>query len=329
MAVSARQAAAMTGSGAAARPFKSGYVAIVGRPNTGKSTLLNGFLRRKISIVSRRPQTTRWQLRGVKTTDSHQLVFVDTPGYQSAVSRANGGANHHKIRAIDKLMNREVVHSLSYCDLIVWVAVAMQWRAEDELLLPLLKEAAAPVILLLNKVDLVAGKQDLLPYVDRLRRLHAFRGIIPLTARRAKDIARLESEISACMPPGGLLYDADAITDRGERFIAAEYLREQIFAQTGDELPYRTAVTIEKYAERERFVSIYATIWTERPSHRAILIGARGARLKRIGQATRERLQTLLQKEVLLKTWVKIKRDWSDDIRALRRLGYLDVAQDG
>ena len=300
-----------------ARQFKSGYIAIIGRPNTGKSTLLNGIVRRKISIVSRKPQTTRLPILGVKTTAEHQLVFVDTPGYQTLHNTA-----------INKLMNREVINSLSYCDLIIWVTVAMQWQAEDERVLALLKETQSPVILLLNKVDLVSGKQTLLPYVDKLRRLYPFREIIPLAARKAKDVARLEEKISACMPAGELLYDADTLTDRSERFLAAEYLREQIFMQVGEELPYKTTVTIEKYEEREKSVAIHATIWIEKQSHKSILIGAQGTRLKKMGKAAREHLQVLLEKKVVLKTWVKLKRNWTDDVRALRQLGYLDNQQE-
>ncbi|MGI9228455.1 MAG: GTPase Era [Gammaproteobacteria bacterium] len=294
--------------------FRSGYIAIIGRPNTGKSTLLNGIVNRKISIVSKKPQTTRWHIQGVKTTDNYQLVFVDTPGYQTAHNTA-----------INKLMQREVMNSLSYCDLIIWMTVAMQWQADDEQLLALLREAGTPVILLLNKVDQVTDKQALLPCVDKLSSLYPFREIIPLVARKAKDIALLESKVSSYMPAGEMLYDADTITDRSERFITAEYLREQIFLQTGDELPYRTAVTIEKYDEQEKLVSIYATIWIEKESHKAIIIGEKGARLKRIGQAARATIQSLLQKKVFLQSRVKVKKNWTDDIKALRQLGYMDA----
>ncbi len=295
------------------RQFKTGYIAIIGRPNTGKSTLLNALIKQKISIVSRRPQTTRWPVQGIKTTASGQLIFIDTPGYQTKHTAE-----------VNRLMNQEVVNSLSYCDAVVWVCTALKWQAEEQLMLPLLGNRRSPVILLLNKVDQVTDKRTLLPFVEKLRRVYTFAEIMPLSARRRKDVDRLERKLHAYMPMREPVYAADRITNKSVRFIVAECLREQMFLQLGDELPHKTTVTIDSYDEGPQLVVIHATIWIASESHKGMIIGEKGARLRQIGQAARAEMQRLLDKKVVLKSWIKLKPNWRDDINALKQLGYVE-----
>ncbi len=291
--------------------FKAGYVSIVGRPNVGKSTLLNRLIEHKISIVTRKPQTTRWQIRGIKSTPEYQIIFTDTPGYQ----------NNHK-NAINRYMNREVTNSLSHIDVVLFVVEAVKWGRNDALVAGLLKEVSATLVLVINKLDLLKERASLLPYIDNLKEKLPFAEIVPLSARRRKDVDLLESKIVAMLPSGEPLFPADQISDRSTRFLAAEYIREKVMERLGDELPYRTSVTIDVFKDEPELLSISATIWVERRSQRAILIGGSGKMLKSIGAEARIELENFFSKKVYLQTWVKTKKNWTEDIKALKMLGY-------
>lgn len=291
--------------------FKAGYVSIVGRPNVGKSTLLNRLIEHKISIVTRKPQTTRWQIRGIKSTPEYQIIFTDTPGYQ----------NNHK-NAINRYMNREVTNSLAHIDVVLFVVEAVKWGRNDALVADLLKEVSATLILVINKLDLLKERANLLPYINNLKEKLPFAEIVPLSARRRKDIDLLESKIVAVLPSGEPLFPNDQISDRSTRFLAAEYIREKVMERLGDELPYRTSVTIDVFKDEPELLSISATIWVERRSQRAILIGGDGKMLKSIGAEARIELENFFSKKVYLQTWVKTKKNWTEDIKALKMLGY-------
>lgn len=291
--------------------FKAGYVSIVGRPNVGKSTLLNRLIEHKISIVTRKPQTTRWQIRGIKSTPEYQIIFTDTPGYQ----------NNHK-NAINRYMNREVTNSLSHIDVVLFVVEAVKWGRNDALVADLLKEVSATLILVINKLDLLKERASLLPYINNLKEKLPFAEIVPLSARRRKDIDLLESKIVAVLPSGEPLFPNDQISDRSTRFLAAEYIREKVMERLGDELPYRTSVTIDVFKDEPELLSMSATIWVERRSQRAILIGGNGKMLKSIGAEARIELENFFSKKVYLQTWVKTKKNWTEDIKALKMLGY-------
>lgn len=291
--------------------FKAGYVSIVGRPNVGKSTLLNRLIEHKLSIVTRKPQTTRWQIRGIKSTPEYQIIFTDTPGYQ----------NNHK-NAINRYMNREVTSSLSHIDVVLFVVEAVKWGRNDALVAGLLKEVSATLVLVINKLDLLKERASLLPYMDNLKEKLPFAEIVPLSARRQKDVDLLESKIVAMLPPGEPLFPTDQISDRSTRFLAAEYIREKVMERLGDELPYRTSVTIDVFKDEPELLSMSATIWVERRSQRAILIGGNGKMLKSIGAEARMELEKFFTKKVYLQTWVKTKKNWTEDIKALKMLGY-------
>ena len=277
--------------------FKAGYVSIVGRPNVGKSTLLNQLIDHKISIVTRKPQTTRWQIRGIKSTPEYQIIFTDTPGYQ----------NTHK-NAMNRYMNREVISSLSHIDAVLFVVEAVKWGRNDALVADVLREVSAPLILVINKLDLLKERAVLLPYINTMKEKLSFAEILPLSARRRRDVTLLERKIVAMLPPGEPLFPDDQISDRSTRFLAAEYIREKVMERLGDELPYRTSVTIEAFKDEPALLSISATIWVERRSHRSILIGENGKMLKSIGAEARVELENFFTKKVYLQTWVKTKR---------------------
>ncbi len=291
--------------------FKAGYVSIIGRPNVGKSTLLNRLIDHKISIVSRKPQTTRWQIKGIKSTPEYQIVFTDTPGYQ----------NTHK-SAIHRYMNREVINSLAHIDVVLFVVEAVKWNHRDDLVAGLLDEITAPLVLVINKLDLLKDHAALLPYIDDLKEKLPFAEIIPLCARRRRDVELLERKVASMLPAGEPLFPVDQVSDKSTRFIAAEYIREKVMAHMGDELPYRVSVTIDEYNDERTLLSIFATIWVERRSHRAILIGENGRMLKSIGAEARIELEKFFTKKVFLQTWVKTKQSWTEDVKALKTLGY-------
>ncbi len=293
--------------------MKTGYIALIGRPNVGKSTLLNHLLGYKLSITSRKPQTTRHRILGIKTTDEMQAVFVDTPGIHQ-------GEN----RAMNRYMNRTASMSILDVDVIVWVTDIQEWNENDEVILEKLKDSKAPVVLALNKIDKLADKETLLPRVEALSNRFPFKEIIPLSALKSDNLERLESLVYELLPEGIPFYPEDQVTDRTERFLASEIVREKLFRKLGQELPHAITVEIESYEDSEKLVRIHAIIWVERDGQKTIVVGEKGKVLKTIGQRARIDIEQLVGKKVYLGLWVKVKKGWSDNERALQSLGYLD-----
>ncbi len=292
---------------------RCGLVAIVGRANVGKSTLLNCILGQKLSITSRKPQTTRYQILGVKTAQDTQLVFVDTPGWQ-----------RHPKNELNRQMNRQVRHALGDVDRAVLVADARYWHADDQVVYEMLTQAELPIVLALNKHDLLKSKADLLPLIAQLSADKQFAAIIPICARSGSGVEDLVKELSRAMPERAHLYPHDQITDRPERFFASEIIREKTLRFLGDELPYRTTVLIDEFKDEENLTSILATIWVERDSQKSIVIGKDGDLLKRISTEARQDLEQLLQRHVFLRVWVKTRRGWTDSPEAMQPLGLGD-----
>jgi GTP-binding protein Era len=298
---------------------RCGYVALVGRPNVGKSALLNHLLGQKLSITSRKPQTTRHRILGIKTEDSVQTLYVDTPGIHA-----------DQARALNRAMNRTAAAVARDVDVIVFVIEALRWTVEDELVLSRIAGLQVPVIVAINKVDQVQDKDSLLPFLDQIARDTAarpdltVREIVPISALKGGNLPRLESLITGLLPAGVPLFPDDQITDRSMRFVAAEMVREKITRQLGQELPYSVAVEIERFAQQDEVCHIDALILVERGGQKAIVIGKGGDRLKKIGVEARMEIERLLGTSVMLKLWVKVRSGWSDDERALRSLGFID-----
>lgn len=292
---------------------RCGLVAIVGRANVGKSTLLNCVLGQKLSITSRKPQTTRYQILGVKTVDHTQLVFVDTPGWQ-----------RHPKNELNRQMNRQVRHALGDVDRAVLVADARYWHADDQVVYEMLTQAELPIVLALNKHDLLKAKADLLPLIAQLSADKHFAAIVPICARTGSGVDDLVKELGAAMPARAHLYPHDQITDRPERFFASEIIREKTLRFLGDELPYRTTVLIDEFKDEQDLTHILATIWVERDSQKSIVIGKGGELLKRISTEARQDLEQLLQRRVYLRVWVKTRRGWTDSPEAMQPLGLGD-----
>lgn len=292
---------------------RCGYVAIVGRPNVGKSTLLNHILGQKLSITSRKPQTTRHNVLGIKTEGDLQAIYVDTPGQHSGQKKA-----------INRYMNRAALSAMHDVDVIVFVVDKLHWTEQDEKVAEELKKSDTPVIVAINKIDEIPKKEQLLPHLQMLSEKIRINEIIPLSALRHDNLDKLEELIAKFLPIGPHLFEEEQITDRSERFLVAEIVREKITRQLGDELPYQAAVEIEEFEEKETTTFITATILVERKGQKQILIGDQGSRIKLIGQQARQDIEQLIQKKVMLKLWVKVKSGWSDDERALRSLGYDD-----
>lgn len=295
------------------RPTRCGLVAIVGKPNVGKSTLLNYLVGQKLSITSRKPQTTRHRLLGIKTTGNIQMIFVDTPGMHTGQDKA-----------INRYMNRTVQSVIRDVDLILFMVDRMKWTAEDDLVLEQLRQTDTPVFLLLNKVDLIADKKILLPYLKEMQALFPFREIFPLSALKQHNIDDLEAAIARYLPAGDFYYPEEQLTDRNARFLAAEFIREKITRQIGDELPYEVTVEIEEFKQEAGIIHISALILVEKDGQKKIIIGDQGSRLKLIGSEARKDIESLLGGKVMLNLWVKVKSGWSDDERALKSLGYDD-----
>lgn len=292
---------------------RCGLVAIVGRANVGKSTLLNSILGQKLSITSRKPQTTRYQILGVKTVQHTQLVFVDTPGWQ-----------RHPKNELNRQMNRQVRHALGDVDRAVLVADARYWHADDQVVYEMLSQAELPMVLALNKHDLLKSKSDLLPLIAKLSVDKHFAAIIPICARSGSGVDDLVKELGTAMPARAHLYPHDQITDRPERFFASEIIREKTLRFLGDELPYRTTVLIDEFKDEQDVTHILATIWVERDSQKSIVIGKDGELLKRISTEARQDLEQLLQRRVYLRVWVKTRRGWTDSPEAMQPLGLGD-----
>lgn len=291
--------------------FKCGYIAIIGRPNVGKSTLLNHILGVKLSITSRKPQTTRHQILGVKTSEQAQFIYVDTPGI-------HGGGR----KAINRYMNKAASSVIHDVDVVLFVVRALQWTTEDQRVLEMLESVKTPVILVVNKVDVVPEKDQLLPYLQMLGEKFTFHNVIPLSALKGSNMAALEQCIQELLPLNPPVFDVDSYTDRSMRFLAAEIVREKLIRELGKELPYESTVEIEQFNEDGTLTEIHALILVESQGQKAIVIGARGERLKSIGTKARKDLEVLIGRKVFLKLWVKVKEGWSDSESALRSLGY-------
>jgi len=287
-------------------------VAIVGRPNVGKSTLLNHLLGQKLSITSRKPQTTRHQLLGVKTDGDLQVIFVDTPGIHLGQSKA-----------INRAMNKAAASAMTDVDMTLLLCDRTRWTDEDELALQMASEQSGPVALVVNKIDLLSDRNALLPFAAALSERCQFDAVLPVSALRQQGLETLNQYIDQHAPAGPHLFPDDQITDRSQRFMAAELVREKIIRQLGDELPYSSAVEIESFSEDARGVlHINALILVERAGQKKILIGESGERLKSIGAAARKDMERAFEAKVMLQLWVKVKSGWSDDLRALKTLGF-------
>lgn len=291
---------------------KSGFVAVVGRPNVGKSTMVNALVGHKISIVTSKPHTTRHAILGVLTLDQAQIVFIDTPGLENR-SR----------RLINRAMNRAAVGALEGADVVVLVVEAGTWEEQDQEALELVKQSKLPCVLMVNKVDKVRPKERLLPYLQQMAGLHEFAEIVPVSALKEDNLAALQAVLLGLLPEEGPLYPAEMLTDRGVRFQAAEVLREKLMQQLRQEIPYGLAVEINELGEDEAgLLRIDAIVWVDRESHKGIVVGKGGSGLKRVGQAARLDLQERLGRQLFLQTRVKVKRNWFDDANALRQMGY-------
>ncbi len=293
---------------------RCGLIAIVGRPNVGKSTLLNTLIGQKVSITSRKAQTTRHRITGISTQGDTQFVFVDTPGFQT----------RHTVRgtsALNRNLNKTVQSVLGDVDLVLFLVEAGKFGSDDAKVLALIPPGK-PVFLVANKLDMVNRRSDLLPWLQQMQTRHPFNEFVPLTATRKDDAERLLGIIRPYLPEQPWYYDADALTDRSDKFLASELIREKLFRLTGDELPYTSTVQIDKYTEEGRLRRIAATIIVERDSHKGIVIGEGGERLKRIASEARSELERLTDGRVFLEIWVKVRSGWADDEQRLKSYGY-------
>ena len=296
------------------KEFRSGYVAIIGRPNVGKSTLINRVLGQKLCITSRRPQTTRHRILGIKTDDDSQLIYVDTPGLHIDDKKA-----------MNRYMNRAAASSIDDVDVILFVVDGMNWTDEDEKVLERLKVSAkAPVILVINKMDKLADKEVMLPHIKKLSAQFEYTNVFPISARKGINLDELEKQIKKLVPEGELIFPEDQITDRSSRFLAAELVREQLFRHLGQELPYSITVEIEQFDDEKDLYRIGAVIYVERDGQKAIVIGKKGDLLKSVGKDARIEMQSLFGHKVFLRLWVKVREGWGDNERMLKNLGYND-----
>lgn len=292
---------------------RCGYVAIVGRPNVGKSTLLNHILGQKLAITSRKPQTTRHNMLGIKTEGEVQAVYVDTPGLHK-----------HNDKALNRYMNRSASTALKDVDVVVFVVDRMRWTDEDQLVLEKVQHVKCPILLAVNKADRLEDKSELLPHLNWLAEQLPQAEIVPISALQGQNLDTLEKLVGERLPESEHFYPEDQITDRSSRFLAAELIREKIMRQLGAELPYQITVEIEEFKQEGRILHIHGLILVERDGQKKIIIGDKGERIKRIGQEARKDMETMFDSKVMLNLWVKVKGGWSDDERALRSLGYLD-----
>jgi len=288
-----------------------GYVAIIGRPNVGKSTLLNAMIGKKISITSPKPQTTRNQILGIKTIGSAQAIFIDTPGLHKA-----------ERRAMNRYMNKLASSVIVDADVVLFMVEALRFNDDDEMILQKLNETKAPVILVINKVDKVKDKSQLLPFINGLKEKYAFKDIIPMSSKKMENVVELENLIMKLLPENPHFYSDDQVTDKNEKFQVAELIREKLIQSTGDELPYSTTVVVDSCEDEEKIVKISAIIWVEREGQKPIVIGKDGDMLKKIGTSARKDIEKLVGKKVFLRLWVKVKDNWTDDERVLQNLGY-------
>jgi GTP-binding protein Era len=292
---------------------RSGLITFIGRPNVGKSTLLNRLVGQKVSITSRRPQTTRHRIMGVSTRPGAQLVYVDTPGLHLG-----------KGKMINRFMNRAATGALQGVDCIAVVISASGWQEADDRVLEAVRRQEQPVVLVINKMDLLKRREDLLPLIEISKGKMTFTEIVPVSAKAGTNMDQLERVLVDLLPVQPALFPEDQLTDRSERFMAAEFVREQVFRSLGQEVPYSVAVEIERFRTEKRVLHINALIWVEKSGQKAILIGKGGDRLKQIGTAARKEMEQFFDRKVNLTLWVKVREGWSDSEKAVRSLGYAD-----
>lgn len=292
--------------------MKMGYVALIGRPNAGKSTLLNHLVGQKLCITSRRPQTTRHRIHGIKTTPVGQAVFVDTPGIHT-----------DQKKAMNRYLNKTASRVLAGVDVIVWVVDQWRWHEENELVLGQLRHLTCPVILAVNKIDQCEDKETLLPFLEDAAQRFGFAAIVPIAALKNLNLDRLEATIMDLLPEGEPAYPEDQVTDRPERFFAAEIIREKLIRSLGQEVPHAITVQIEQFKEEDNGLTrVHAIIWVEREGQKIIVIGKQGGVLKKVGQRAREEMEKMFGRKIFLNLWVKVKKGWSDNETALQSLGY-------
>jgi GTP-binding protein Era len=296
-----------------AEDYRCGYVALVGRPNVGKSTLMNRILGQKLSIVTAKPQTTRQRIAGIKTTDRGQVVYIDTPGIHLAAKKA-----------LNRYMNRIARASFQDVDLVLFLVEAGRWTRQDEHVARTLADANVPVMLVVNKIDLLKDKSELLAFLEQQARSGRFAEVFLVAARSGDGVDSLEDRVLEALPFSRPFYDEDQFTDRSERFLAAELIREQLMLRLHQELPYALTVEIEEFRRDDGLLRIGAVIYVERKGQKQIVIGKRGDVLKQVGTRARHALQELFDEKVFLRLWVKVSRDWSDNERALKQFGYED-----
>ncbi len=290
--------------------FRSGFAALVGRPNVGKSTLLNALVGQKVSIVTPRPQTTRHRIVGIVNLPEAQIAFVDTPGLHS-----------HASRALNRAMNRTAATALEDADLVVMVVEALKWTSEDDLVLARIVKSGRPAIAVVNKVDQVHPRDRLLPYIAQLAARHPFAAIVPVVALKGANLGDLKPTIAGQLPQAPALFLDGEVTDRGVEFRVAELIREKLTLELNQEVPYGIAVEVENMAEQDGQLTVDAAIWVDRDGQKPIVIGARGERLKRVGRSSRLALNALLERRLHLNLWVKVRENWADNARALKHLG--------
>ncbi|HBW85030.1 MAG TPA: GTPase Era [Gammaproteobacteria bacterium] len=292
---------------------RCGYVALIGRPNVGKSTLLNHLLRQKISITSRKPQTTRHRILGILSDINSQCLFVDTPGFHSQYTKV-----------LNKVMNDTVISTLRDVDMVLFVIERLIFNEEDELIFQQVQKCTVPVILVINKIDQIQNKRRLLPHIEALANKHEFNEVVPVSALGGHNLERLETLVKGGLPFGPFLFPESQVTDRSSRFMAAEMIREKVTRQLGDELPYEVTVEIERFKLEGAVTHVHGLILVDKPGQKRIMIGSDGDRLKQIGSAARTDMELAFGCKVMLNLWVKVKGGWADDERALQSLGYLD-----
>lgn len=290
-----------------------GYVAIIGRPNVGKSTLLNRILGQKISITTRKPQTTRHQILGIKTTENAQVVYVDTPGLHRGSKKA-----------MNRYMNKVAASVINDVDVVIFVVDGLRWQDDDQAILEKLSSSQVPIILALNKLDKLADREQLLPHIEQLSEKMSFKEIMPLSASKGENVERLESKVTALLPASPAFFPEEQVTDKSERFVAAELVREKLMMRLGQEIPYSLTVEIEQFKLEKEVLHIHALIWVERDNQKMIVIGKKGEMLKAVGKQARIEMEKMFEKKVFLKLWVKVKDNWVDDLRALQNLGYTE-----
>ena len=293
--------------------FRSGIIALAGRPNVGKSTLLNCLLGKKISITSRKANTTRHRILGVLSEEDHQLIFIDLPGF-----------NPHSKRLLERSIHRSAVANIAGTDLVLFLVESRGWQDQDMMVWKKIQSENLPVVIVVNKIDRMKDKQQLLPIMKQLFGITGVSEIVPVSAKKKENTELLKSTLTQLLPHSPPLFPSDFVTDRDEKFQASELVREQIFRCYGDELPYASAVQIEKYEHTDGCLHIHALIWVENRNQKKIIIGAKGSKLKIIGRNVRSVLEKELNRKVYLKLWVKVRTQWSQDHRLVSLLGYSD-----